>query len=215
MSTAVPSFVSVKFDPVGRVRRFLLEGVEFEPPLKPGDEVVVSRGDQRAYATVAATIPQIAERVAPPPKSADRLVRRATPRDVAARAEHRRRERDAYRICALKINEHRLPMKLVRAEQQLDRAHLVLYFTADGRVDFRELVRDLATARAAGEERRLEPVAAAASAALPSPSARPGGADLPAAAVAGRCGGVGFRPAVDREGHRVVGSRVGSGRIGR
>ena len=145
MSTPATSFVSVKFDPVGRVRRFLLEGVEFEPPLKPGDEVVVARGDQRAYATVAPTIPQTAERVAPAPKSADRVVRRATPQDVAARAEHRRRERDAHRICALKINEHRLPMKLIRAEQQLDRAYLVFYFTADGRVDFRELVRDLAT----------------------------------------------------------------------
>ena len=145
MSTPATSFVSVKFDPVGRVRRFLLEGVEFEPPLKAGDELVVARGDQRAYATVAPTIPQTAERVAPSPKSADRVVRRATPRDVAARAEHRRRERDAYRICALKINEHRLPMKLIRAEQQLDRAYLVFYFTADGRIDFRELVRDLAT----------------------------------------------------------------------
>ena len=100
MSTATPPFVSVKFDPVGRVRRFLLEGVEFGPPLRPGEEVVVARGEQRAYATVAPAIPQIAERVAPPPKSADRVIRRATPEDVTARGEHRRRERDAYRICA-------------------------------------------------------------------------------------------------------------------
>ena len=45
MSTPPAPFVSVKFDPVGRVRRFLLDGVEFEPPLKPGDEVVVARGE--------------------------------------------------------------------------------------------------------------------------------------------------------------------------
>ena len=145
MNTTTAPFVSVKFDPVGRVRRFLLEGVDFEPPFAAGDEVVVTRGDQRAYATVAPTIPQIAERVAPASTSADRVVRRSTEHDVAARAEHRSRERDAYRICALKIGEHGLPMKLVRAEQQLDRAYLVFYFTADGRVDFRELVRDLAT----------------------------------------------------------------------
>ena len=144
MSTPAASFVSVKFDPVGRVRRFLLEGVEFEPPLRPGDEVVVARGEQRAYATVAPTVPQTAGRVAPSAKSADRVIRRATPRDAAARAEHRRRERDAYRICALKISERRLPMKLVRAEQQLDRPHLAFFFTAEGRVDFRDLVRELA-----------------------------------------------------------------------
>lgn len=146
MSTSAPPFVSVKFDPVGRVRRFLLEGVEFEPPLEPGDEVVVARGDQRAYATVAPTLPQTAARVAPSPKSADRVIRRATPKDAAARAEHRRREQEAQRVCALKIGEHGLPMKLVRAERQLDRACVVFYFTADGRVDFRELVRDLAAA---------------------------------------------------------------------
>ena len=145
MSTSAPPFVSVKFDAVGRVRRFLLEGVEFEPPPKPGDVVVVARSDQRAYATVVPTIPQTAERVAPPARSADRVVRRATSGDVEARDEHRRRERDAYRLCALKIGEHRLPMKLIRAEQQLDRPHLAFYFTAEGRVDFRELVRDLAT----------------------------------------------------------------------
>ena len=141
---APPPFVSVKFDPVGRVRRFLLDGVEFESPPRPGDAVVVAQGGQRAYATVTRTVPQIADRVAPPASSPDRVLRRATRQDVTARLRHRRREREVHNLCAMKISEHRLPMKLVRTEQQVDRAHIVFYFTADSRVDFRELVRDLA-----------------------------------------------------------------------
>lgn len=137
-------FVSVKFDPVGRVRRFLLDGVDFEPPPRPGDAVVVVQGGQRAFATVTRTLPQTSDRVAPPPSSPDRVLRRATEQDLTARLRHRRRERELHNLCAMKISEHRLPMKLVRTEQQLDRAHIVFYFTAESRVDFRELVRDLA-----------------------------------------------------------------------
>ena len=137
-------FVSVKFDPVGRVRRFLLDGVDFEPPPQPGDTVVVTQGGQRAYATVTRTLPQTAGRVAPSPSTPDRVLRRATGQDLTARLRHRRRERELHNLCAMKISEHRLPMKLVRTEQQLDRAHVVFYFTAESRVDFRELVRDLA-----------------------------------------------------------------------
>ncbi len=141
----LPSFVSVKFDPVGRVRRFLLDGVDFEPPLQPGEGVVVARGDQQAYATVARDVPQLADRVAPSSTSRDRVIRRVTQQDVTSRLKHQQRERDARRICAMKIKERGLPMKLVRAEQQLDRPRLIFYFTADGRVDFRELVRELAS----------------------------------------------------------------------
>ncbi len=146
MSTEVlRPFVSVKFDPVGRVRRFLLNDVEFEPPLQPGDAVVVTRGDQRAFATVTRTVPQTASRAVPPATSSDRVVRRATKQDVVTRLQHQRRERHAHRIAVMKIKERGLPMKLVKAEQQLDRPRLVFYFTADGRVDFRELVRELAS----------------------------------------------------------------------
>ena len=62
-------FVSVKFDPVGRVRQFLLTDVSFEPPLTPGDAVVVQRGDRRAYATVTRAVGQMAARTAPPAAS--------------------------------------------------------------------------------------------------------------------------------------------------
>ncbi|MCY4658661.1 MAG: regulatory iron-sulfur-containing complex subunit RicT [Acidobacteria bacterium] len=139
-------FVSVKFDQVGRARPFLLSGVEFEPPLVPGDAVVVQRGEQRSYATVTRTVPQIAARKAPPAMSTDKVVRRATQQDVTTRLRHQHREREAQRVAVMKIRERSLPMKLVRVEQLFDSPRLVFYFTAEGRVDFRELVRELALA---------------------------------------------------------------------
>ncbi|MXZ71469.1 MAG: stage 0 sporulation family protein [Acidobacteria bacterium] len=151
---ATPPFVSVKFEPVGRVHRFLLEGVAFEPPLQAGDDVVVTHAGARAYARVVRTIPQLAEREAPPGAGAgasaaagggDRVIRRATESDITARFRHQHRERTAHQFCALKIREHRLPMKLVRTELQVDEPHLTFYFTSDSRVDFRDLIRALAT----------------------------------------------------------------------
>ena len=139
-----PPFVSVKFDPVGRLHHFLLPEVGFRPPLQPGDAVVVVRGGQRAYGTVARSAPQLADRVAPPPTASSRVVRRASERDVTARLTQRHREREARRIGKVKIREHGLAMKLVRVEQPFQGSRLVFYFTAEERVDFRALVRDLA-----------------------------------------------------------------------
>ena len=77
--------MSVKFDPVGRTRIFLLPEVDFDPKPKPGDQVVVQMGARRALGTMAPTIPPIAERTAPPPESPLRVVRRATREDVLRR----------------------------------------------------------------------------------------------------------------------------------
>ena len=71
-------------------------------------------------------------------------VRLATREDLAARSKQQLREREAYRVALLKIRERGLGMKLTRVELALDGSRLVFYFTADGRVDFRELVRELA-----------------------------------------------------------------------
>ncbi len=65
--------------------------------------------------------------------------------DVIARLKHQHREQEAHRIALLKIRERGLAMKLTRVEQAFDGSKLVFYFTADGRVDFRELVRELAS----------------------------------------------------------------------
>jgi cell fate regulator YaaT (PSP1 superfamily) len=89
-------------------------------------------------------MPALATRRAPPPASADTVVRKASRDDVAARLRTQQREQLAHQYCLMKVRERQLPLKLARVEQAMDGSRLVFYFTADGRVDFRELVRDLA-----------------------------------------------------------------------
>jgi cell fate regulator YaaT (PSP1 superfamily) len=76
--------------------------------------------------------------------SAARFVRPAGRDEVIARLKQRQREQEAYRIGLIKIRERGLLMKLTRVEQAPDGSRLVFYFTAEGRIDFRELVRELA-----------------------------------------------------------------------
>ena len=139
-----PPFVSIKFDPVGRVHRFLLPEIGFKPSLQPGDPVVVARGGQRGYGTVTRSVPQLATRAPPLAGSSNRVLRPASQQDVATRLKQQQREREAYRIGLMKVKERGLAMKLVRVEQQFDGPRLLFYFTAEERVDFRDLVRDLA-----------------------------------------------------------------------
>ena len=73
------------------------------------------------------------------------VIRAATKEDVAIYEENKRKEKDAAKICLEKIAEHKLEMKLVDVEYTFDNSKLLFYFTADGRVDFRELVKSLAS----------------------------------------------------------------------
>jgi cell fate regulator YaaT (PSP1 superfamily) len=153
------SFISVKFTPVGRTRTFLLPDLAFDAdpnpaddtstpitttPFAPGDAVVVTTSEGPAVGTVTRAVAELAARKAPPGDSAERVVRKATREDVVARLKHQQREQDAHRICLMKIRERGLAMKLARVEQMFDGSRLIFYYTAEGRVDFRELVRDLA-----------------------------------------------------------------------
>ncbi|MBI4478192.1 MAG: stage 0 sporulation protein [Acidobacteria bacterium] len=95
-------------------------------------------------ATVVPTLPAVVERRQAAGLLQRRVLRKATPQDVIARLQQRQREAEAMRICSLKIRERGLAMKLARVEHMLDGSKLVFYFTAEGRVDFRELVRELA-----------------------------------------------------------------------
>ena len=107
-------FVSVKFDAVGRTHRFLLPEIDFEPPLHAGEPVVVTRGDHRASGTVTRSVPQLAARTAPSAASTNRVLRRASTQDVATRLKQQHREREAHRVCVMKIKERGLAMKLKR-----------------------------------------------------------------------------------------------------
>ena len=73
------------------------------------------------------------------------VVRIATQRDIQINAENKKKEAEALRICQTKISQHQLEMKLIEAEFTFDCSKLTFYFTADGRIDFRELVKDLAS----------------------------------------------------------------------
>ncbi len=145
-------FVSVKFSPVGRTYGFLLPEFALDVPERQaaparfvhGDHIVVETPEGQAFGTVTRPIPALAERRSPPPDSPARVVRRATREDVVTRLKQQQREQEAHRTCLLKIKEHGLAMKLARVEQLFDASRLIFYYTAEGRVDFRELVRDLA-----------------------------------------------------------------------
>ena len=134
--------ISVKLTPVGRAQTFLNDPMRATP--RSGDRVVVQTDNGPAVGTVVGTIPQLEAKRRPAADSPHRVVRLATRDDLAARARHQQREEEAYRIALLKIRERGLGMKLARVEHSFDGSKLVFYFTADGRVDFRELVRELA-----------------------------------------------------------------------
>jgi cell fate regulator YaaT (PSP1 superfamily) len=155
MSDARPrTFISVKFAPVGRTHTFLLPDLaldaESEPdleadsPINHGDSVVVQTSEGPAIGTVTRAVAALVSRKQPPADSPARVIRKATRDDIVARLKHQQREQEAHRICLMKIRERGLAMKLARVEQIFDGSRLIFYYTADGRVDFRELVRDLA-----------------------------------------------------------------------
>jgi cell fate regulator YaaT (PSP1 superfamily) len=146
MSDAPARYVSVKFAPIGRPQTFLLNDLFFAgaPPV-PGEKVIVQSETGSAIGTIVPTPRPVVEKRQPPEHSPNRVVRRATPDDVTVRLKRQQREQEAHRVALLKIRERGLDMKLTRVEQLFDGSRLIFYFTAEGRVDFRELVRELAT----------------------------------------------------------------------
>lgn len=110
--------------------------------MKPGDGVIVETVRGLEFGTV------VTEPRARKPEEQDQLlkpvVRKATAEDLERLVELREKERNAFRIGVDKINAHGLPMKLVGVDYTFDANKIIFYFTAEGRVDFRELVRDLA-----------------------------------------------------------------------
>ncbi len=153
------AFVSVKLSSTLRPQTFLVpeppaehaspaDSPQTPPPLspsvKPGDTVVVDTGQGAAIGAVTATIPAIAPRRQPADDSPRKVVRRATREDMALRLRHEQREREAFQFCGMKIREHGLSMKLTKVEQAFDGSRIVFFYTAEERVDFRELVRELA-----------------------------------------------------------------------
>ena len=135
--------VAVKLTRVGRAHGYLPGDAGAASPCA-GERVVVNTENGPALGTVVPTIPALDNKRRPASDSPQRVVRIATREDVLARLRHEHREQEAFRIGVMKIRERGLAMKLTRVEQAFDGSKLVFYFTADARVDFRELVRELA-----------------------------------------------------------------------
>ena len=131
--------IGVSFRQAGKVY-FFDPGDE---QIERGEHVIVETAKGVEYGTVVVPNREMAEEkiVAPLKKN----IRVATPKDEDIELKNREKEKDAYKICIEKIAKHRLEMKLIAAEYTFDNNKLLFYFTADGRIDFRELVKDLAS----------------------------------------------------------------------
>ena len=111
--------------------------------IKKGQNVIVETARGMEYGHVIMGERQVEDdKVIQPLKPGLRI---ATKEDDAAEARNRKKEKDAFQICQKKIEKHKLEMKLIDAEYTFDNNKVLFYFTADGRIDFRELVKDLAS----------------------------------------------------------------------
>ena len=132
------TIVSIAFHTAGKIFDFEVKELE----LVPGDKVIVETERGRALGTVITKPRQISPAEAPPKLKA--VIRIATESDQQMADSNAQREKEALLFCQDKVQQRQLDMKLVRAEYLYDGSKIIFYFTADGRIDFRELVRDLA-----------------------------------------------------------------------
>ena len=130
--------VGVRFKEVGKVYYFDPDGKK----LKKGDRVIVETVRGIECGEVAMDNREVPDdQIVKPLKM---LIREATPEDLAAAEKIAAKEKEAYEVCCQKIIQHKLDMKLVEVEYTFDGSKVLFYFTADGRIDFRDLVKDLA-----------------------------------------------------------------------
>lgn len=130
--------VKVQFHTAGKLYDFGVEGLD----LKPGDKVIVETERGRSLAMVV-THPREFDG-SHTPEGLKTIQRKADATDLESAARNATKERDAFDFCLRKISERNMEMKLVKVEYLFDGSKAIFYFTADGRVDFRELVKDLA-----------------------------------------------------------------------
>ena len=131
--------IGVRFRKAGKIYYFDPDGHEVE--LHHHVIVETIRGVEYGSVVIGRRMVEDNQIVAPLKK----IIRIATPEDDAQERDNKVKERDALALCEEKVKKHNLPMKLVDVEYTFDNNKLLFYFTADGRVDFRELVKDLAS----------------------------------------------------------------------
>ena len=131
--------IGVRFRPAGKIYFFAPGKLE----IKTGDKVIVETARGVEFGSVVSGPKDVEDdRITPPLKP---VIRVATEEDVKKEAKNKEKEKEAFEICYEKIRKHGLDMKLIDAEYTFDNNKVLFYFTADGRIDFRELVKDLAS----------------------------------------------------------------------
>ena len=131
--------IGVRFKRLGKIYFFDPKWLE----VTKGDQVVVETSQGEEIAEVA-----VPNRIVEEEKlttSLKKVLRLASPRDLKHAEECRQKEKEAFELCSKKIKEHKLNMTLTDVEYKFDNSKILFYFTADGRIDFRDLVRDLAS----------------------------------------------------------------------
>ena len=131
--------IGVRFKRLGKIYFFDPKWLE----VAKGDKVIVDTAQGEEIAEVVVPNRMIDdEKVVEPLK---KVLRLASPRDLKHAEECRKKEKEAWELCNKKIKEHKLEMTLTDVEYKFDNSKILFYFTADGRVDFRDLVKDLAS----------------------------------------------------------------------
>ena len=131
--------IGVRFRTAGKI--YFFSPGEFE--IKQGDHVIVETARGIEYGRVVSAPKEVDDDSVV--QSFKSLILIATEHDEKTVEKNRQKEKEAFKICQEKIRKHGLDMKLIEAEYTFDNNKVIFYFTADGRVDFRELVKDLAT----------------------------------------------------------------------
>ncbi len=130
--------IGVRFRKTGKIYYFDPVGLDIEA----GQHVIVETARGVEYGHVVLGIREVEDKKVVQPLKP--VIRVATPEDDAIDAGNREKEKKAFEVCLEKIKKHELDMKLIDTEYTFDNNKVLFYFTADGRIDFRELVKDLA-----------------------------------------------------------------------
>ena len=131
--------ISIRFKNGGKDYFFDPDGNK----VKVGDKIIVEMQRGKEMGTVSEINHEVDDdRIVQPLR---KMVRFATQKDFDRIEENHKKEAEAFKICEKKIEEHKLDMKLTKVEYSFDSSQIIFFFTADGRVDFRELVKDLAS----------------------------------------------------------------------
>ena len=132
----MPDVVGIRFKPCGKIYDFEVNGID----VNEGDSVVV----ESDFGLSIGKVVKKRHFIEHPEREIKKVMRIATEEDIKTKEENKQLEKEAHYFCIERIMARGLPMKFIATEATLDKKRVIFYFTADGRIDFRELVKDLA-----------------------------------------------------------------------